>query len=211
VKVGAGFDVAQLPEGVEAHWVSHEHEAVECVLWWGAAVTEPGGRSAVVSSAGQWHRLRAAGGPAQAARVDAPAHIGTVLYELDPAVAAAGLRPQVADEVQARLLGSGAYLTGDGSHETVWARGWAVHDVLPLRTAALRGWARQEDVGALTVKRPARRAPGGAALPEGDVLRRRIAPSGNRPATLLLTDILPSGPGVALWVSPWPRGERAGP
>jgi len=211
VKVGAGFDTSRLPDGVEAHWVSHHGDAVECVLWWGAAATDPGTTSAVVFSGQRWNRLQATAGPLDCPRVGTVHDIGTVLYELDPAVAAAGLRSQVALELGARLVGEGGYLTGDRACETLWARGWWVHEVLPLRPKALRAWARREDVGPLTVKRPARRAPGGQSLPDADALRRRIAPNGARPATILLSDIAPGHPAAALWVSPCPRGETAGP
>jgi len=211
VKLGAGLGAVHAPpEGAEAHWVSHDGEAVECVLWWGALAREPGTRSALVHAEGQWHRLRASGETLMPPPVSSPSQVGPVLYELDPAVAAAGLRAAVGLELQARTLGSAAYLSGDRVVRTPWARAWNVHEVLPLRTAPLRRWARREDVGALTVKRPSRRASGGDVVPDADVLRRRVAPAGSRAATLLLSDLGPASAGVALWVSPCAgRDERA--
>ena len=209
VKLGAGFDPASLPAETEAHWVSHDSETVECLVWWGAMAREPGTRSALVHARARWHRLVASLDVSTAPRVGSEREVGRVLYELDPAVSAAGLRAQVSAELDASLLGSSRYLTSDHLTDTVWARGWDVHEVLPLRTATLRQWARREDVGALTVKRPSRHAPGGDMVPEVDALRRRVAPSGSRPATLLLSDLAPGRAGVALWVSPCPDGGTA--
>lgn len=203
VKVSAGFVPSRIAPDAQAQWISYNGQAVECALWWGTAAPAPGLRSAAVHDAGGWHHLVT--DECERPLPDASTlavQAGAYVYEVDPAVLAAGLRPQVCRELDGRPLGGAGYVLAQQAMDTPWARCLQIEEVLPISANALRAWARRNDVGPLTLKKPSAHSSSPLARLDPDALRRKVAPHGSTSATLLLTDIDASGASAALWVSP---------
>ncbi len=171
-KLGPGLPHGLIPDAVEAEWVSDAGTVVEAALWAGPGTT-PGLRRAVVGE----HELS---GPAGLA--DAPAgELGDYVYEPDGAVLASGLTSQLADALSARRVHPGVgYLTASELVETPFAAAFRVLDALPYSEKALRGWVRQGRVGVLEIKKR------GVDV-DPAALRRRLKPTGENAATLMLT------------------------
>lgn len=187
VKVAPGIPHSLLPTGVEAEWVSDQGEVKEAVLW-----------SPALASADRRATVLGRGGLATLTDEDDPgAEVGPVgefLYEPDGAVIRAGLVTAVAAGVQGHLVDRKiAYVTSDAAFRTPFARGYRVLERLPYREKQLRAALRERDVGALTIKKR-----GVDVAPEQ--LRRRLALTGDQPATIVLTRV--SGEGTALLVEP---------
>jgi len=195
-KLAPGFARADVPEGVEAQWLSYGGEVLECSLWWGDLV-QHAGAGVVVHDGKVWHSIP----PAPSGPAGHEATLGTTtgdyLYDPDRAVLAAGRLDAVCEAVQGLELWSGSgYVTARCAVDTPLARCLQVHEVLPQRPKVLRAWARRHDIGALTLKKH-------AGSPDPDALRAQIRPVGTQEATLVLTRE-PHGSGsraVAVWVS----------
>lgn len=175
VKLGPGFPLTQIPDHVEAEWVSDRGDVVECALWGGQATT-PGRRRAVVDS----HEL------VSDHLLDAPAPgpVGRYVYEPDGAVLRSGLAASLAQTLDAHPLASGVgYLSGDVLVDTPFAEAFEVTESLPFSEKVLRGWVRDRRVGVLDIKKR-----GVDADPA--VLRKRLKPSGSNAATLIVTPTL---------------------
>ncbi|UJH71506.1 hypothetical protein [Ornithinimicrobium sp. INDO-MA30-4] len=128
--------VQSIPAQAEAVWVSFAGVALECSLWWGAAVESPG-RSVVRSLAGgggEWVRLGesdvASSWPTN--RVWPDLEPGMFLYDPDKAALAADLLGAVASVVGGDEIGPATgYLVAREQIDTGWARRWRIHEVLP--------------------------------------------------------------------------------
>ena len=184
-KLAPSFPHQEIPAGAEAQWTSFGGEALECVLWWGDLVQQPG-RSAQIHSgppeAGDWLVVRDdGGGPApQADGVDS---LGGWLYEPDRAALQAGLVGVLARLVDGAETAPGAgYVTSDSEASIPWARRFRVLSCHPLATKGLRRWAREQDIGALTIKK--RQVP-----IDPDRLRRDLRLGGSREAVVVLTPL----------------------
>lgn len=206
IKLAPHFPSPQLPPGVHAEWLSLDGTAVECVLWWGEAAgptahtavigrTQPGGGvrwTEIGTSPRVSEKVQAPGAAYQEGAEPAP---GDRIFEVDSAVALAGLTRTVAEAVQARVLDDTArYLlapAGTDQHHP-GARRWTVTEVLDPGEKALRRWVRDTAVGTLTVKKRGVETP-----PE--TLIKRLKPRGDREAILLLCRI--AGKLTALEVS----------
>lgn len=192
-KVAPGIPHEELPAGVEGEWVSYRGELKEAALW-SPALATCSRRATVIGN----------GGLATLTEEDDPfdgeppiAGVGAYLYEPDPAVIRAGLVTAVAAGVQGTLLDPHiAYVCSDASYLTPFARTYRVLEQLPYREKALRAALRERDIGALTIKKR------GVAV-EPDQLRKRLAPRGSVPATLVLTRCADDG--IALLVQPVPH------
>jgi hypothetical protein len=107
----------------------------------------------------------------------------------------AGLVTAVAAGVRGGLLDPQiAYVTGDESFHTPFARGYQVVERLPYREKPLRAALRERRIGRLTIKKR-----GVDIVP--DQLRKRLALSGDNEGTLVLTRA--EGHGTALLVQPF--------
>jgi hypothetical protein len=116
------------------------------------------------------------------------------LYEPDGAVIRAGLVTAVAAAAHGGLVDPHiAYVTSDVPTETPFARGYEVLEELPYREKPLRSALRERGVGTLTIKKR-----GVDVVPEQ--LRKRLALTGDSPATIVLTRA--AGRGTALLVRP---------
>jgi hypothetical protein len=173
VKVAPGVDHEALPDDVEVEVVSLHGEVKEAVLWAGDARTGVR-RTASLLPAGDVLAERPVGVPA----VRPP---GRFLLEPDGAVVRAHLVAQLADDVGGWLLDATiAYVSADTAVPTPFGRWYEVAETLPFSLKGLRARLRELDVGTVVVKKR------GTAV-EPDELRRRLALTGNRTATVVLT------------------------
>ena len=187
VKAAPGLPHDLVPAAVEAEWVSDRGEVKEVALWSGRLATTR--RRATVIADGGLATLTSEDDPG--ADVRGP---GRFLYEPDGAVVRAGLVTAVADGVHGGLLdGHNAWVTSDEAFLTPFARSFEVVEELPFREKQLRAALRERGIGPLTVK-----TRGVNVVPEQ--LRRRLALSGEQPATIVLTRA--RGHGVCFLVRP---------
>lgn len=184
-KLAPSFPHNAIPEGAEAQWSSFGGEALECVIWWGDLVRHPG-RTAQVhtgpAEAGQWLEVHDDGAGPAAASTDLH-DVGEWLYEPDRAALQAGLTGTLARLVGGAETAPGAgYVTGPAVVDVPWARRFRVLSVHPLSAKPLRRWAREADIGRLTVKK--RRV-----SIDPDRLRRDLRLSGSREAVVVLSPV----------------------
>ncbi len=173
VKLGPGFPVALLPDGVEAEWVAESGDTVEVGLWSGPGAVR-GRRSALVLPG---HRLVADPG---LPRPSASAPRG-YLYEPVGAVTRAGALPALARDVDATVLHPDlAYLTADVLRTTPFATAFAVGEHFPYREKDLRARLRDAGVGSLEILTR------GLDL-DPALLRRRLGLRGPARATVIIT------------------------
>lgn len=204
VKLSPGFSPAEVPDGVEAEWVSLDGDVLECALWWGGAARGTV-RSAVVGvtpapgfpDAGvRWHLVRP---PEQDPEVLAVGQeVGPFLAEPDRAVIAARLTGSLAATVDGSELDDGVgYVTAGRVHPLPWARWYAVQEVLPLRSRQVRAWLRARGAGRVTLKKR------GVAV-DPAAFRAELRLSGEGPEVLLVLTRVAGRP-AALVVEPVPR------
>lgn len=195
VKLSPGMPHARIPSGTEAQWTSVDGEVVECCLWWGDAVTQPGRCAAVLTSSG-WVQVRRENDAddAPAPLLSDPDRMGRWLHEPDRAVLRAGLVDLLAREVEGAELDQGVgYVTTSRAVRLPWTRSYEVLDVLPLQEKALRAWSRGLGLGRVTLKKR------GVSI-EPERLRRSMRLRGEAEATLVLTRV--AGRPVAVHVRP---------
>jgi len=188
VKVAPGIPHDLIPAGVEAEWVSDHGEVKEAALWAGGLATTA--RRATVIGDGGLATVTDEDDPGAGVR-----GAGEYLYEPDGAVIRAGLVTAVAAGVEGGLLDEHiAYVTGDAAYRTPFARSYRVLEELPYREKQLRAALRERGIGVLTIKKR-----GVTASPDG--LRKRLALSGDREATIVLTRV--AGKGRCYLVEPF--------
>jgi hypothetical protein len=191
VKVAPGIPHDLVPADVEAEWVSNNGEVKEAALWSGALATTR--RRATVISGGGLATLTEDDDNSDEARAVRP--VGAYLYEPDGAVIRAGLVTAVSAGVGGGLIDEHiAYVTGDSSFRTPFARSYRVLEELPFKEKQLRAALRERGIGRLTIKKRAV-----AIVPEE--LRKRLALTGDSEATIVLTRV--AGKGVCLLVEPF--------
>lgn len=177
IKLAPGINRSLLPEHTEWQWVSVDGDVVEVVVWSGVLAKKSIGRSALVLREDAVHELAAA--------ADTPdqdvGELGEYLYEPDGAVIRARLIGDLARSLSGRMISPPiAYITTDIPRDTPFARGFRVMRILPYKTAALKKWAREEDIGVLEIKKR------GIDV-DPAALRKQLALGGSRTATLILT------------------------
>lgn len=136
IKVSPGIDLSVVPTGVEVEFISHEGTLVEAVLWFGAAVTAPR-RATVLAAHLEDGGASAAGTPDTG--MTPIAEPGAYLYDLDPSVGRASLVDVVGPLLHAwRLDEHTAYLSGDGAHDSAFARRFRIDAWFPFAERRLR-------------------------------------------------------------------------
>ena len=197
-KLAPSFPHGEVPAGAEAQWAGFAGEALECTVWWGDLVRHPG-RTAQVhtgpADGGTWLEvLDDGGGPAPVA--GGADDLGEWLYEPDRAVLQAGLTGVLVRLVDGTETAPGAgYVTAGAAVEVPWVRAYRIRSVHPLATKPLRRWAREQDIGALTIKK--------RAVPiDPDRLRRDLHLGGSREVVVVLTPL--AGRPTLLEVEPSP-------
>lgn len=184
-KLAPSFPHNAVPVGAEAQWASFGGEALECTIWWGDLVHHRG-RTAQVhtgpAEGGRWLEVRDDGaGPADLA--SGTDDLGQWLYEPDRAVLQAGLTGVLARIVDGTETARGAgYVTAQTRADVPWARRFQVLSVHALATKPLRRWARERDLGRLTIKKR------GVAI-DPDQLRRDLRLGGTQEAVVVLTQL----------------------
>ena len=191
VKVAPGIPHARVPAAAEAEWVSFRGEVKEATLW-----------SPLLATTRRRATLIGERGLATLTTEDDPGQVGTgaagrFLVEPDGAVIRAGLVTAVAGVVNGWLLDEHiAYVSCDEEPSTPFARGYEVLEELPFHEKQLRAALRERRIGILTIKKR-----GVQVVP--DLLRKKLALSGDREATVVLTRS--RGRGTALLVRPLDR------
>jgi SAM-dependent methyltransferase len=177
IKLGPGFDRAEIPDTAHAQWTSVDGEAVEMMLWFGALATPGVTRSALVLRNHIAHELTAA---EDSADVDVQP-LGEYLYEPDPAVIRARLIGQFAREHGLGMLDERiAYVTGDTLVQSPFAQAFRVDEVLPASENKLKKLLRERGIGRLEIKKRGMDVDPAA-------LRKRLSLRGENDATLILT------------------------
>lgn len=179
IKLGPGFDRAEIPETAHAQWTSVNGEAVEMMLWCGALATPGVTRSALVLRNQVAHELSAA-----ADSTDADVQpLGEYLYEPDPAVIRARLIGQFARDHSLGMLDERiAYITGNTLVQSPFAQAFRVREVLPASEQRLKKLLRERGIGRLEIKKR------GMDVDPAQ-LRNRLSLRGDNEATLILTRV----------------------
>ena len=152
VKVAPGIPHDLVPDGVEAEWVSDHGEVKEAALWSGRLAHHPAPRHGDRSTAA-WPRSPTRTTPG----ARRPRRSARFLYEPDGAVIRAGLVTAVAAGVDGGLLDEHiAYVTGDESFRTPFARGYRVLERSPTGRSRCKAALRERGIGTLTIKKRGR-------------------------------------------------------
>ncbi len=177
VKVAPGLAHDQVPEGVEAEWVSTGGSIVEALLW-GPARAQVWRRSTLVRGDDVVELVATADpGPAE------PGPVRGWLHEPDPAVIRSGLVSLVAADLGATLVDPTiAYLTSDARAGSPWVGSYRVEEVLPFNLRKLKALLRTRGVGRVVVKKR------GSPIEPADVARRLRGP-GDRSAVVVVTRV----------------------
>ncbi|PVE77019.1 THUMP-like domain-containing protein [Microbacterium testaceum] len=179
VKLGPGFDRTQIPDDVEAQWISADGSTIELVLWSGALAREAVRRAALVVRGGEAWELTA---PADTPDAE-PRELGAFVHEPDGAVIRARLIGEVARALNAGMLSPGiAYLTSDAAMTSPFVSSFRVREQLPADPKKLAQALRARGIGTLEIKKR------GVDV-DPAVLRKKLSLRGDESATLLLTRV----------------------
>lgn len=192
VKMGPGIPHEEIPANCEAQWVSHGSQVVEVVLWFNALARKGIRRSATLLSANPrspeiLSELFSETGDSD----ELPASTGeieTYLYEPDGAVIRAHLVGKLAAQLEAHLIDERiAYLSSTQLVHSPAASAYEVLGEMSLNDKVLKKWVREENIGALTIKKR-----GVDIVPEQ--LRKKLLGQGKKKkgtveATLIITRI----------------------
>lgn len=138
-KVAPGFDPRLAPAGADVEWIDHEGETVEAAVWLG-----PLGRGLRRATAVAADRAESLETPASEAGRTGPvtAQPGLLLLEPTPGVARAKLLADLAEQLGARRLDGGGWLTADAAPASLLARQWRLVEEVPCAARELRAWLR---------------------------------------------------------------------
>ena len=138
-KVAPGFDPRLGPPRADVEWIDHEGETVEATVWLG-----PLGRGMRRATAVVADRAESLETPASEAGRTGPvtAQPGLLLLEPTPGVARAKLLADLAEQLGARRLDGGGWLTADAAPESLLARPWRLVEEVPCAARELRAWLR---------------------------------------------------------------------
>jgi SAM-dependent methyltransferase len=177
IKLGPGFERTDIPDDVEAQWISVDGSTIELVLWSGVLARPGVGRAALVIRGDETHELTAA-----ADTEDAPVRdLGEFLHEPEGAVIRARLIGDVARALDAGMLDPKiAYLTSDAAVTSPFVRSFRIREELPFDTKKLARALKERGIGRLEIKKR------GVDI-DPAALRTRLKLSGDEGATLLLT------------------------
>jgi hypothetical protein len=177
IKLGPAFDRGEIPDDVEAQWITADGSTIELVLWSGPLARPGVRRAALVLAGGGAHELTAPGDAD-----DEPVRtLGAFVHEPAGSVIRARLIGEVARALEAGPLAPGvAYLTGDAALTSPFVSSFRVREVLPTDVKKLARALRERGIGTLEIKKR------GVDV-DPAVLRTRLRLTGPESATLLLT------------------------
>ncbi|MEV7692404.1 class I SAM-dependent methyltransferase [Microbacterium sp. NPDC089189] len=179
IKLGPGFERADIPAHAEAQWISVDGSTIELVLWSGSLAREGVRRAALVLRGDEAHEMTAA-----ADAPDAPVReLGEFLHEPEGAVIRARLIGDVARSLDAGMLDERiAYLTSDAALTSPFVQSFRVRETLPADEKKLARALRERDIGRLEIKKR------GVDVDPAQ-LRTRLKLKGDQQATLFITRI----------------------
>jgi hypothetical protein len=174
----------------ELEWISRGGECRQLVAWHGRLAHSSGQRRATVLPAACGLAPSAACGSAPRTIIGSPqqpvpraAQLDRYVFDVDPAVLAAGLQGVLAAEHGLSALDSGpTYLTGPRPLDDAALASFEVAEVLPLPIRRLARHLRERAIGQLEIKKR-----GVDVVPEN--LRRDLKLRGENAATLLITRV----------------------
>jgi hypothetical protein len=177
IKLGPAFDRGEIPDDVEAQWITADGSTIELVLWSGPLARPGVRRAALVLAGGGAHELTAPGDAD-----DEPVRtLGAFVHEPAGSVIRARLIGEVARALEAGPLAPGvAYLTGDAALTSPFVSSFRVREVLPTDVKKLARALRERGIGSLEIKKR------GVDV-DPAALRTRLRLAGPESATLLLT------------------------
>lgn len=181
IKTAPGLDLALVPSGWEAEFVAVGRDLKECVLWspgWNGANR----RATLLPTSRDEDVVAVVPDPdCPPAAVRPP---GRYLLDPSPAITRAGAVADIAAVLDAWQIDPRiAFLSADHPLASLYGRELGIEASLPFSVKALRAELRRLNIGAIDIRRR------GLA---GDVddLRRRLAGTGARHATVVLTRVL---------------------
>lgn len=180
VKAAPGLDLSVVPAGWEVEFVAVGRDLKEAVLWspgWGGATR----RATVLPARGDGAPAELVATPGIAAAPVRPP--GRYLLDPSPAITRAGAVADLAHALDAWQVDPRiAFLSSNHLLVTPFGRCLEIEASLPFSVKAVSAELRRLDIGAIDLRRR------GLA---GDVddLRRRLRPTGSRPATVVLTRV----------------------
>jgi SAM-dependent methyltransferase len=180
IKTAPGLDLSVVANGWEAEFVAVGRELKECVLWspgWGGARR----RATLLPAMKGGDAVEVVPDPDRPGAPVRPP--GRFLLDPSPAITRAGAVADVAAALDAWQIDPRiAFLSADHALRSPYGRGLTVEASLSFNLKALRAELRRLDVGSIDIRRR------GLA---GDVddLRRRLATTGSRQATVVLTRV----------------------
>lgn len=180
VKAAPGIDVEAIPKGWEIEFVAMGRNLKEAVLWsppWASAA-----RRATVLSTGQDPGVELVADPSTPAAPVRPP--GRYLLDPSPAVTRAGAVADLAADIGAWQIDPQiAFLSADAPLRTPFGRCLEIEASLPFGVKPLAAELRRLDIGTIELRRR-------GLAGDVDELRRRLRPSGNRRATVVLTRVV---------------------
>lgn len=179
IKLGPGLDRDLIPGDVEAQWVSVDREVVELVLWSGALARPGIRRAATVIGASGTAEISAGGDAEDAVTGD----LAEYLVEPDGAVIRARLIGDLARSLGGRMIDPTiAWITAPELPVTPFGQAFRVLERFPLDVKTLKRELAQREIGTLEIKKR------GVDIDPAE-FRKKLAPSGDASATLVLTRI----------------------
>lgn len=158
VKIAPGIDLANLPAGYHAQWVSVAGDLVECALYSPGLAPEGAGRSALIISRGgvTQYRCASARNPGEShVQVQQAASLGNYFFDPDPAIIRAGILPDICERLEAAPVSSAiAYLTGNTlptGEDTPAVRCYQIVENLPLKTKIVSSFLRSRQATRLDI------------------------------------------------------------
>jgi hypothetical protein len=179
-----------------SHWISLDRSVRQQRLWWGSERYPVGTktlsrgrwmqRGASDSLQVQWIHLQipsAGCGPDPLRDAGQLNHFPRFMGDCDPVVRASDSTKELAGHLGVSILGDrNGYLMTDRPVTTSWVDWFEIEEVMPWDRKRVRRWLRERGIGRLEIKTRGVKEP-------VEVLRVQLALSGDREATLLLTQV----------------------
>ena len=158
VKIAPGIDLANLPAGYHAEWVSVAGDLVECAIYSPGLAPEGAGRSAlIIKGCGvTQYRCASARNPGEShVQVQQAASLGNYFFVPDPAIIRVGILPDICERLEAAPVSSAiAYLTGNTlptGEDTPAVRCYQIVENLPLKTKIVSSFLRSRQATRLDI------------------------------------------------------------
>ena len=180
VKMAPGIDLAYLPAGYHAQWVSVEGDLVECALYSPGLAPEGTGRSALLIYGDQvaYFRCSTAHNPGENHLQVPPATtLGSFLFDPDPALIRAGILSDLCERLGAAPVSTGiAYLTGNELPTVQDSLAFSCYQIvenLPLKAKTITSYLHSQQTTRLDILKR------GVAL-DIATWRKKVMPKRNR-------------------------------